>query len=126
MTKNILIYNHSGVLQMAKNKVEVIIGGQVYALQGNESQEQIQKVAHVLDKKMVEIQKNDPMKRLNQSQKHLMLALSIAEEYLKEKTELDSYSRELEKCNQENLALLERIEEMALEINKLKINKRHK
>lgn len=126
MTKNILIYNHSGVLQMAKNKVEVIIGGQVYALQGNESQEQIQKVAHVLDKKMVEIQKNDPMKRLNQSQKHLMLALGIAEEYLKEKTELDSYSRELEKCNQENLALLERIEEMALEINKLKINKRHK
>lgn len=126
MTKNILIYNHSGVLQMAKNKVEVIIGGQVYALQGNESQEQIQKVAHVLDKKMVEIQKNDPMKRLNQSQKHLMLALSIAEEYLKDKTELDSYSRELEKCNQENLALLERIEEMALEINKLKINKRHK
>lgn len=111
---------------MSKNKMEVIIGGQVYALQGNESLEHIQKVAHVLDKKMIEIQKNDPMKRLNQSQKHLMMALNVADEYLKVKQELDNYSKELEKCNEENIALLERIEEMALEINKLKINKRHK
>lgn len=118
--------NHSGVLKMAKNKVEVIIGGQVYALQGNESEEHIQQVANIVDKKITEIQKNMPIKRLSTTQKHMIAALNIAEEYLKVKIDLEAYSKELEKCNTENLALLERIEEMALEINKLKINKRHK
>jgi cell division protein ZapA len=111
------------VLQMAKNKVEVMIGGQVYALQGNESREHIQKVAHVLDKKVVEMQKNSLARHLNQSQKHFMMALNIADEYLKLEEERDLYSKELAKCNEENLALAERIKEMALEINELKINK---
>lgn len=108
---------------MAKNKVEVVIGGQVYTLQGNESEEHIKKVASLLDKKIFELQKNGPIKVLSTQQKHMMAALNIAEEYLKVKADLEAYSKELEKCNEENLALLERIDEMALEINKLKISK---
>ena len=110
---------------MAKNKVEVVIGGQVYTLQGNEPEEHIKKVASLLDKKIFELQKGT-IKTLSTPQKHMMAALNIAEEYLKVNAELEAYSKELEKCNSENLALLERIDEMALEINKLKINKRHK
>ncbi|MDA3732425.1 cell division protein ZapA [Niameybacter massiliensis] len=111
---------------MTKNKVEVIIGGQVFALQGNESQEHIQKVASVLDQKVLEIHKQDPMHKLSSAQKHMMAALNMADEYLKMKTDLERFSQELEKCNAENLALLERIEEMSLEMNRLKIMKRRK
>ena len=124
MTKNILISSHSGVLQMSKNKVEVMIGGQVYALQGNESEAHIQKVAQILDQKVGEMQQDSLAKHLNQSQKYFMMALNIADEYLKLEEERDLYSQELAKCNEENLALTERIKEMALEINQLKINKR--
>lgn len=123
MTKNILISSHSGVLQMSKNKVEVMIGGQVYALQGNESETHIQKVAQILDQKVEEMQQDSLVKHLNQSQKYFMMALNIADEYLKLEKERDLYSQELAKCNEENLALTERIKEMALEINQLKINK---
>ena len=123
MTKNILISSHSGVLQMSKNKVEVMIGGQVYALQGNESEAHIQKVAQILDQKVGEMQQDSLAKHLNQSQKYFMMALNIADEYLKLEEERDLYSQELAKCNEENLALTERIKEMALEINQLKINK---
>ena len=87
------------------------------------TREHIQKVAHVLDKKVVEMQKNSLARHLNQSQKHFMMALNIADEYLKLEEERDLYSKELAKCNEENLALAERIKEMALEINELKINK---
>lgn len=115
-----------GCWEMTKKKVEVIIGGQVYTLQGSESEEHIQKVARVLDEQVTYIQKNDSMRRLNNSQKHMMAALNMADDYLKMKNELQRFSQELEKCNAENLALLERIEEMSLEINSLKINQSYR
>lgn len=115
-----------GCWKMTKNRVEVIIGGQVYTLQGSESEDHIQRVARVLDEKVTQIQKNDSMRRLSTTQKHMMAALNMADDYLKMKSELDSFSQELGKCSAENLALLERIEEMSLEINSLKTNKRRK
>lgn len=115
-----------GCWKMTKNRVEVIIGGQVYTLQGSESEEHIQRVARVLDEKVTQIQKNDSMRRLSTTQKHMMAALNMADDYLKMKSELDRFSAELGKCSAENLALLERMEEMSLEINRLKMNKRRK
>lgn len=119
---------------MAKNKVEVIIGGSIYSLQGEESNQHIQQVAGMIDEKVIEIQKKYGTKRLSTSQLFMLSAINIADEYLKTKEEVDIakeevattkeelniYIRELEKCNSENLALLERIEEMGLEINRLK------
>lgn len=107
---------------MAKNKVEVIIGGNIYSLQGDESNQHIQRVAAMIDQKIAEIQKTYGTKRLSTSQIHMLSAINIADEYLKTKDELNLYVKELEKCSEENLALLERIEEMGLEINRLKMN----
>lgn len=115
---------------MLKNKVEVIIGGNIYALQGEEPEEQIQKVASLINGKIQEIQKNDVSKKLSSSQIHMLTAINLGNEYLKAKEDsdiyykdLELYSHELEKCSKENLALLERMEEMSLELAKLKVNK---
>jgi cell division protein ZapA len=109
---------------MSKNKVEVVIGGTIYALQGDEPIEHIQKVAAIIDKKILEIQHKDLSKRLNTSQTFMMSAINIADEYLKLQDELHAYELELDKCSRENMALLDRLEEMKLEINYLKATKK--
>lgn len=122
---------------MAKNKVEVIIGGNIYSLQGEESNQHIQQVAALINQKLLEIQKNYGTKRLSTSQLYMLSAINIGDEYLKTKEELgekylktkeelEVYIRELEKCNRENMALLERIEELGLEMNRLKIGQQSK
>ena len=105
---------------MSKTKVEVIIGGTIYALQGDEPIEHIQKVASFLDSKILEVQNKDQQNRLNTSQTFLLSAINIADELVKLKEELHSYETELEKCSRENIALLDKLEEMRLEINYLK------
>ncbi|MHC1746922.1 MAG: cell division protein ZapA [Cellulosilyticaceae bacterium] len=110
---------------MSKNKVEVIIGGQTYSLQSDESHGHMKKVATLIDSQLSEIQKNVATRHLNPNQIQMLTTINIANEYLKSKEDLDSYINELEKCNSENLALLERIEEMQLEMTKLKIEKTH-
>lgn len=128
--------------------MEVIIGGNIYSLQGEESNQHIQQVAALIDQKLLEIQKNYGTKRLSTSQLYMLSAINIGDEYLKTKEELDEkylktkeelnekylktkeelevYIRELEKCNRENLALLERIEELGLEMNRIKIGQQSK
>ncbi|MEF9958561.1 MAG: cell division protein ZapA [Niameybacter sp.] len=106
---------------MTKNRVEVRIGGQVFSLQGNESEKHIQKAAALLNKKVMEVQKNDPMHRWSSEKRQMLIALNLADECVKLETDLERFTQELEKCNEENLALLDRVEEMALEISQLKM-----
>ncbi|MGL4344294.1 MAG: cell division protein ZapA [Cellulosilyticaceae bacterium] len=113
---------------MTKNKVEVIIGGNIYALQGEESGEHIQQVAAMIDKKIMALHQNPVSKKMSSSQIHMLAAINIADEFLKAQKELELYANELEKCNDENMALMERIEELGLEMTRLKTNppKNHK
>ncbi|MGL4738101.1 MAG: cell division protein ZapA [Cellulosilyticaceae bacterium] len=111
---------------MTKNKVEVIIGGNIYALQGEESGEHIQQVAAMIDKKIAALHKNPASKKLSSSQVHMLAAINIGDEYLKAQKELQLYAKELEKCNEENMALMEKIEELGLEITRLKTNTQKK
>lgn len=105
---------------MSKNKVEVIIGGNIYALQGEESQEHIQKVAGLIDKQIASIQKANVRTNLNTSKIYMLTALNVANEYIKTKEELAAYTDELEKCSAENLALKDKIREMTLELTNMK------
>ncbi|MDF2612608.1 MAG: cell division protein ZapA [Clostridia bacterium] len=105
---------------MSKNKVEVIIGGNIYSLQGEESQEHIHKVAGLINKIISSIQKANVRTSLNTSKVNMLTALNVASEYIKMQEELESYANELEKCNAENLALKDKIREMTIEITNVK------
>lgn len=112
---------------MSKNKVQVIIGGNIYSLQGEESQEHIHKVAELLNKKISSIQQANVRTSLNTSKVYMLTALNVASEYIKTQEELDrtqeeleAYATELEKCNAENLALKDKIREMTIEITNVK------
>ena len=105
---------------MSKNKVQVIIGGNIYSLQGEESQEHIHKVAGLLNKKINTIQQANVRTSLNTSKIYMLTALNVASEYLKVQEELESYTLELEKCNAENIALKDKIREMTIDITNAK------
>lgn len=100
---------------MSKNKVEVIIGGNIYTLQSDMPKEHIQKVAQMIDEQITSIQKNDLSQRLSTSQLYMLTALNIADEYIKVKKDFERYEKELEKCSNENIVLMEKLKEMGLE-----------
>ncbi|WP_069997528.1 cell division protein ZapA [Cellulosilyticum sp. I15G10I2] len=105
---------------MSKNKVKVIIGGNIYALQGDESQEHIHKVASLINEKINSIQQSNVRTSLNTSRVYMLTALNIASEYIKTEEELEAYTTELQKCSAENLALKDKIREMTVELTELK------
>lgn len=101
---------------MAKNRIEVIIGGAIYALQGEESEEHIQKVARLINDKLLEIQEVAGKTKLTSHKANMLVALNVADEYVKTKQQLEAHMDEFEKCSIENAALKERVQELSLEI----------
>ena len=101
---------------MAKNRIEVIIGGAIYALQGEESEEHIQKVARLINEKLLEIQEVAGKTKLTSHKANMLVALNVADEYIKTKQQLDIYKNEAEKLSEENDALKVRIKELSQEI----------
>lgn len=122
-----------GVSFMSKNRVEVLIGGQVYALQGDESLGHMKAVAKTINTQMLEIKNQGATHHLSSAQLNMLIAINLADEKLKVQKQLSEleqdmadYTKEFDTCLRENLALTERIHEMGLEINTLKTTTNHK
>jgi len=72
-----------------KNESKVLIGGNVYTLSGDESEEYLQRVALYMNKKMDEVRSSDNGKKLNTRLQSVLLAINIADDYFKMKTRMD-------------------------------------
>ncbi len=101
---------------MSKNKVEVVIGGVIYSLQGEESQEHIQRVARMINEKTSQIQSKYSKQHMNPSKMNMLVTLNLADEYVKAQYELERYGAELAKGNEENSMLEERIRQLTIEL----------
>lgn len=104
------------MLSVAKNRIEVIIGGAIYALQGEESEEHIQKVAKLINEKLIDIQKVAGKTKLTSHKANMLVALNVADEYVKVQQQLESYKNTVETCQEENEVLKARIQELTKEI----------
>lgn len=126
----------NGVLPVSKkNKVEAIIGGNVYVLQGRETQEYMQQVALYIDRKMNEIKKSDMGNRMSTSQIAMLTSINVADDLFKLKEELkerekqlqeqdlenSNFYNEFEKLEKENMALKEKISQLQLELTKARM-----
>lgn len=101
---------------MSKNKVEVVIGGLIYALQGEESEGHIQRVAKLVNEKIHEVQAVYHKQHVNPARLNMLITLNIADECVKSTEELERYIKELDNCNEENRVLKERVKELTLEL----------
>ncbi len=72
-----------------KNESKVLIGGNVYTLSGDESEEYLQRVALYMNKKMDEVRSSDNGKKLNTRLQSVLLAINIADDYFKMKTQTE-------------------------------------
>lgn len=70
------------------NDTKVIIGGNVYTLSGNESEEYIQRVALYINNKLDKIKMTDNAKQLNTRLLSVLLDINIADDYFKAKEQI--------------------------------------
>ncbi len=79
----------------AKTDTEVIIGGKVLTVSGNESAEYLQKVAAYINNKVNEYAKLDSFKRQSVDKQNMLIQLNIADDYFKAKEQIELLEQEL-------------------------------
>lgn len=82
-------------MMAAKTDTEVIIGGKVLTLSGNESAEYLQKVAAYINNKLNEYNKMDSFKHQPVDVQNMLMLLNIADDYFKAKNQQELREQEL-------------------------------
>ena len=78
-----------------KTDTEVIIGGKVFTLSGNESEEYLQKVANYINNKIAEYAKVEGFKRQPIDVQNVLMELNIADDYFKAKKQISLLEEDL-------------------------------
>lgn len=120
---------NNGVLPMGKkNRIEVIIGGALYVLQGSESPEHMQRVASYIDGVIKDVKKLDISNRMSTTQVAMLTSINVADDLIKAENKIkeqdlenNGFYKEFDKLEQENVALRDKISELQTEITKLRL-----
>ena len=83
------------MIMSAKTDTEVIIGGKVLTVSGNESAEYLQKVAAYINNKVNEYAKMDSFKRQSVDKQNMLIQLNIADDYFKAKKQIELLEQDL-------------------------------
>ena len=83
------------MVMSAKTDTEVIIGGKVLTVSGNESAEYLQKVAAYINNKVNEYAKMDSFKRQSVEKQNMLIQLNIADDYFKAKKQIELLEQDL-------------------------------
>ena len=83
------------LIQYIIKNTEVIIGGKVLTVSGNESAEYLQKVAAYINSKVNEYAKMDSFKRQSVDKQNMLIQLNIADDYFKAKKQIELLEQDL-------------------------------
>lgn len=100
--------------------MEVVIGGSIYSLQGNESEEHMQRVARLINEKLAEIHSAYNKAHIGQGKVNTLLTLNLADECVKRQEALATYTTSIEIANIENQHLKEEVKELTLQLAQMK------
>lgn len=103
---------------MDNKRVEVKINNVEYTLVTNESEEYVQRVALQVSKRMAQIQEQN--KQLSTAMTAVLAAINIADDLLKNETDLDNIRTELRKYMEDAGASAEELAQKKLEVEKMK------
>jgi len=78
-----------------KNNTKVLIGGTVYTLSGEESEEYIQRVALYINNKLDNLKSSSNGQMMNSRLIHILLAINIADDLFKEKEHGEKFNKRL-------------------------------
>ena len=109
---------------MEKNRVEVVIDGQIITLVSDEQEAYMQKVALYIDKKLGEIKSTKPNKPVGEHLRTLLISVNIADDYFKaveKRQELEdvheAYVHEMGRMQEENILLTEKLHELQAQLS---------
>ena len=109
---------------MEKNRVEVVIDGQIITLVSDEREEYMQSVALYIDKKLGEIRSSKSNNPVNEHLRTLLISVNIADDYFKaveQRKELEethrAYINEMGRMQEENQLLAEKLHELQAQIS---------
>lgn len=105
-----------------KNNTKVLIGGNVYTLSGNESEEYIQRIALYLNKKMDSLKESNNGQLMNTRLLNVLLAINIADDFFKERDQNESYMQK----DMVNTELMDSLKSQVAEAEKDRITLEHK
>ena len=101
---------------MEKSNTQVLIGGKIFTMSGNENEEYMQKIAAYLNRKIHTIETEQQGKRIPADMKAILIQINIADELMKEReiaaaleTDLRKVQEELNLTRQELATLQTRI-----------------
>lgn len=77
-----------------KVDIPVVINGKVYTLSGYEGEDYLQNVATYINNKISECKASDQYRRMNTEYQGVLLALNIADDYFKAKSQADNMANE--------------------------------
>lgn len=104
---------------MERNTIEVVIGGKIITLSGEEDAAYMNEVAALINEKLEELQKTASYAKLSAEQKQILLGMNLAEEYFREKKRNDLLESELELKDRELYSLKHELINLQLELEKL-------
>ena len=99
-----------------ENQTKVLIGGQVYTLNGNESEEYMQRVALYLNKKMAELKSGADLKRMNSKMQSILLAINSVDDLFKERKNVEEEKKRVLTLTNENKKLHREMEKTKQEL----------
>lgn len=103
---------------MGKNVAEVVIGGKIISVSGDEDLTYMSEVAGFLNEKLAEIQKTKNYRRLTAEQKMILLGINCADDYFREKKRSEILESELELKNKELYSLKNQLIHLQLELER--------
>ena len=109
-----------------KNKINVVINGQVISLTSEESAEHMQKVSLYVDKKIGELKEKNLSAVVDERVRTVLVALNIADDYFKIRdrhTALDvdnqTLIKDIARLKEENAAMADQIPKLQAELAKV-------
>lgn len=103
----------------AKNKIEVLIGGKVYTIVGDESEEYMQRIALYIDKKMDEVNKAESSKALSTNMVTILTSINVADDLFKTNEECNKLFDNVQELEKDKENVKQRLEEFEEELLKV-------
>ncbi len=104
---------------MGKNVAEVIIGGKIISLAGEEDASYMNEIAAFINEKLLEIQKAGNYRRLSAEQKMILLGINLADDCFCEKKKVQILESEIELKDKELYNLKHELINLQLDMEKL-------
>lgn len=104
---------------MKKNVTEVVIGGKIISISGEEDASYMNEVAAFINEKLSALQKMENYGRLSAEQKQILLGMNLADEYFCEKKKNQILESEIELKDKELYNLKHEFINLQLDMEKM-------